>query len=52
MEVGCKRSRGPPSRERDNWIFVSLVLRVIEAVRREGDMFAEMLGMYDKKKVN
>lgn len=29
-----RRSRGPPSRERESWILVSLVLRVMEAVRR------------------
>ena len=31
-------SRGPPSRERETWILVSLVLRFMRAVRREGDM--------------
>lgn len=41
MEVGCSRARGPPSRERDNWIFVSFVSRVIEAVRREKDMILQ-----------
>ena len=32
--MGSRISSGPPSRDNDNWIFVSLVLRVIEAVRR------------------
>ena len=29
-------SRGPPSRDRETWILVSLVLRFIRAVRRKG----------------
>ena len=28
-----RRSSGPPSRERDNWILVSLVFRAMKAVR-------------------
>lgn len=30
-------SRGPPSRDRETWILVSLVLRFIKAVRRGND---------------
>lgn len=31
-----KGSRGPPSRERETWILVSLVVRFMRAVRRGG----------------
>jgi hypothetical protein len=35
---GSKAGRRPPSRERETWIFVSAVMREIDALRMGGDV--------------
>ena len=47
ISVVGRRSRGPPSMDRETWIFVSLVLREMYAVRAEivlGDMLGRDCG--------